>query len=163
MLAIAACDLYGVMGKDGGLPWHCPEDLAFFSAMIGNAPLVMGRKTWDSLPRKYAIGRKIFVCSHRPVEGVTWISSLEQLRNFSDAFLIGGGSLFAQCFQLNLIERCYLTQMKRQYMGDTYFPLPALNGWEKVLLSDNSVFTLSVYFKRIHEGYPCTYAESSCL
>jgi len=95
----------GVIGRDGGMPWHVPEDLAHFKAVTLGAPVVMGRKTWDSLDPRYRPlpGRRNIVVT-RQMDGV--FDGAERAGSLDDAlalvsgaervWVIGGGQLFAE-------------------------------------------------------------------
>ncbi|WP_255820940.1 dihydrofolate reductase [Agromyces endophyticus] len=95
----------GVIGRDGGMPWHVPEDLAHFKAVTLGAPVVMGRKTWDSLDPRYRPlpGRRNIVVS-RQVDGVfdgaeragTLDDALALVSDAERVWVIGGGQLFAE-------------------------------------------------------------------
>ena len=108
---IVAIDPRGVMGASGKLPWSYPEDLRFFAETIQHHPIIMGRKTWESLPDKYKCGRTVVVFSqkHRLSQGV-WISSLAEYEKLSldSPFLIGGAELFDYFFQQNLLNQILL-------------------------------------------------------
>lgn len=113
-----------VIGKDGALPWRLPEDMKFFRAQTMGHPIVMGRKTWDSLGRPLP-GRRNIVLSRTlpPAEGaevVRSVEELEALRLEGDIFVIGG----AEVYRL-LLPRCaavYLTVLDAEADGDAFFP-----------------------------------------
>ena len=123
----------GVIGKDGHMPWHLPEDLAHFKRLTSGCPVVMGRKTWDSLPPKF-----------RPLPGRINVVVTRQERwsqngalraqNLRDALLIceqiqpavehvwviGGAQIYAQA--LPLADVVEVTEIERDYAGDAYAP-----------------------------------------
>ena len=119
----------GVIGKDGSMPWHLPEDLAHFKQLTQGSPVVMGRKTWDSLPPKFRPlpGRLNIVVTRQPhwqAEGAVRAGSLAEAlaacADSADAWVIGGADLYAQA-----LPRCtdlYLTCLNRTVDGDTFFP-----------------------------------------
>jgi dihydrofolate reductase len=125
---IAAMTDQHVIGKDGRLPWSLPEDLKHFKALTLGHPLIMGRKTWDSLPFKPLPGRPNLVLSRDPqfkAEGAQVFSSLkaavgELAASYPLAFVIGGEALFREA--LPLAERLCLTLVHHPFEGDTYFP-----------------------------------------
>ena len=101
----------GAIGRDGGLPWHLPEDLAHFKAETLGSPVVMGRRTWESLPERFRPlpGRENVVITRDPeyvAAGATTAASLERAlsnldrRGAATVCLIGGGELFRQAMPL---------------------------------------------------------------
>ena len=144
---IAACDLNGAIGKDGGIPWHLPEDLQHFKQITTQtrAPdkknvVIMGRRTWESLRGKPLPGRINIVMSTVPSDaaGVIWVNSYEeaikQCENlFNDgvvdkAFIIGGNSLYTVATRDVRIRCVHLTLIAERFSGcDTFFPLNQLS------------------------------------
>ncbi|MDO8607939.1 MAG: dihydrofolate reductase [Phaeospirillum sp.] len=126
---IVAVAANGVIGKDNALPWHIPEDLKWFKRNTLGKPVIMGRKTWDSIGRPLP-GRPNIVVTHQTdwsVEGVQAAHSLAEALELaghlapeaSELMVIGGSTLFAEA--LPACRRIYLTEIKRAYDGDTYF------------------------------------------
>ncbi|AAF39695.1 dihydrofolate reductase [Chlamydia muridarum str. Nigg] len=145
---IVAIDPRGVMGGAGKLPWNYPEDLRFFSETIQDHPIIMGRKTWESLPDRYKCGRTVIVFSrqHSCAQGI-WISSLVEYEKLSlnSPFLIGGAELFDWFFQYNLLKSCFVTHIKREYQGDTFFPVERLSGWKRESVLKTEDFNIYHY------------------
>lgn len=119
----------GVIGKNGGLPWHIPSDLKWFKAVTMGKPVIMGRKTWDSLPRKPLPGRLNIVLSRKPgfsAEGcaiaVDVVSALElaSMGNPEEICVIGGAEIFKMF--LPTATKIYLTRVLADVDGDTYLP-----------------------------------------
>ncbi len=119
----------GVIGKDNQLPWHLPEDLAHFKRTTLGCPVIMGRKTWDSLPPKFRPlpGRLNIVVSRDPAfaaEGAAVAPSLEAARALcpasSDAWVIGGAQIYAQA--LPLAHTVVVTEIARDFDGDAFAP-----------------------------------------
>lgn len=123
---VAAVARNGVIGRKNDLPWHLPADLRFFKNTTLDKPLLMGRRTWQSIGRPLP-RRQMIVLTHdrgyRP-EGCTVAHSLgEALTAAGDApeiMVIGGAVLFKQT--LPLAQRMYLTQVEADVPGDTWFP-----------------------------------------
>ena len=123
--AIVAMASNRVIGREGKLPWHLPEDLKFFKRTTLGHPILMGRNTYESIGRPLP-GRKNIVLSStmEPSEGVKVIRDLSELPSVSDGaekvFVIGGARLFAellpQCSQL------FLTWIDQPYVGDVLLP-----------------------------------------
>jgi dihydrofolate reductase len=120
----------GVIGKDGVMPWHVPEDMAHFKQLTLGCPVIMGRKTWDSLPIKFRPlpGRTNIVITRQPdwrADGAQRAGSLEealaQAGDAPDIWVIGGGQIYAQAEPLaSCVE---VTEIARDFDGDTYAPV----------------------------------------
>jgi len=123
MIAIAALTPSRVIGCAGKLPWHFSEDLKFFKRTTIGHIVLMGRKTYDSIGRPLP-GRENWVLSRgAEIPGVKCLASVEDIREPVDGrrvYVIGG----AQIYELLLpqCESLILTELKREYQGDTYFP-----------------------------------------
>jgi dihydrofolate reductase len=126
----------GVIGAGGGMPWHVPEDLAHFKAVTDGSPVVMGRRTWESLPERFRPlpGRTNLVVTRRAdwsADGAVRAGSLDEaLRNAGAdrAWVIGGGQLYREAIGgADLLE---VTQLDLDVHGDTY--APATTGWQPV-------------------------------
>jgi len=138
---IVAADEHGGIGRDGGLPWHLPEDLKRFKALTMGKPIVMGRKTWDSIGRPLP-GRRSIVVSRSPafaIAGVEVFGSLEAaLQAASDApetCVIGGAEIYRQA--LPRAEIIYLTRVHASVAADTFFPAVEAGAWEEVAREDH--------------------------
>ncbi len=153
IIGIAACDPQGVMGKNGRLPWHCPEELRHFSSTIGRFPLIMGYKTFLSMPAHYFEGRTTIIFSrhkHTPTfPEQRFVSSLDEFLRLDGAFptlyVIGGAQIYRLFFEAGLMTAFLLTRMKHSYDGDTFFPLSLLEGWNEHIVRDTPDFTIYKY------------------
>jgi len=119
----------GVIGRDGTMPWHLPEDLAHFKRTTLGCPVIMGRKTWDSLPPKFRPlpGRRNVVVTRQRdwrAAGATVAHSLPEAMSLcpsdGDAWVIGGAEIYAQA--LPLASTAVVTEIEASYDGDTYAP-----------------------------------------
>lgn len=145
-IAIVAAALNGVIGKDGKMPWHLRDDLQLFKKQTMGAPLLMGRKTFESLPgilpgrphiiltgrqdyarELIAAGKPLFV-AHSIEEALDIAGSLSTDR----LFVIGGGTLYRQMLDRGQIEEVMLSLVQAAPEGDTFFPLQAVEGWQLV-------------------------------
>lgn len=115
-----------VIGRCNALPWHLPADLAHFKQLTLDKPILMGRRTWESLPGLLP-RRHHLVLTRDPryrAEGCTLVGSLEAALDAAgsapELMIVGGVSLYAQT--LPLAARLYLTRVHAQPEGDTYFP-----------------------------------------
>lgn len=130
---VAAMSSNLVIGKDNRMPWHLPADLKRFRAITWGKPILMGRKTHESIGRPLP-GRNNIVLSSDPAyiaEGCAVARSLaEAMEVAGDAdelMIIGGSSLYERF--LPEADRLYLTLIDREFAGDTFFPAFSLDAW----------------------------------
>ncbi len=154
ILGIAACDPRGVMGKNGGLPWHCPEELKHFSETTLHMPVIVGHRTFLSLSARYLESRTTIVFSHKkPISPQSsnrlFVSSLAEFfaldRTFKDLYVIGGAQIYTLFLKENLIDEFILTKMKAAYEGDTFFPLALLASWSSTRIRETDAFAIERY------------------
>ena len=134
---IAAVARNGIIGKDNALPWHLPADLRHFKALTTGHTVIMGRKTWESLPEKFRPlpGRRNIVVTRNAGYGAPGASVVTSLPDAmaaaagSEAFVIGGAELYAAA--LPHADRLELTEIDADYAGDTWFPLRDPNEWRE--------------------------------
>ncbi|WP_291379151.1 dihydrofolate reductase, partial [Demequina sp.] len=128
-----------VIGLDGGMPWHLPEDLAHFKAHTSGHAVMMGRRTWESLPPSFRPlpGRANIVVtrSGATFEGAATASSLadalavaERLSPGTDAWIIGGAGLFTDAAAI--ADEVVVTEIDLVTEGDTFAPALADDDWE---------------------------------
>ena len=126
-----------IIGKDNDMPWHLPADLAYFKKTTLGKPIVMGRKTYESIGRPLP-GRQNIVISRDPefkAEGIDSATSVEQALALAgeveEVMVIGGGAIYAHC--LPAAQRLYITHIKAAIEGDTKFPdYDTEKEWQKV-------------------------------
>lgn len=120
---IAALGRNRVIGRKGKLPWHVPEDLKRFKRLTTGHPVLMGRKTFDSLGRPLANRRNVVVSSQQ-IPGVECHRSpgeaLKALAKEDLVFILGGGQIYSQL--LEKVDYLYLTVIEGDFDGDTHFP-----------------------------------------
>jgi len=128
----------GVIGANNTLPWHLPEDLAHFKRTTMGSPVVMGRKTWDSLPPRFRPlpGRQNLVLTRQAdwqAPGAVRVGSVEEARALfpagSDAWVIGGAEVYAQA--LPLADSVVVTEIDADFEGDAFAPALA-SAWREV-------------------------------
>lgn len=119
----------GAIGKDGVMPWHLPEDLAHFKRTTLGCPVIMGRKTWESLPPRFRPlpGRTNVVVTRQrdwQAAGAQVAHSLEEAIRLcgevSDAWIIGGADIYAQA--LPLASTAVVTEIEADFEGDAFAP-----------------------------------------
>ncbi|WP_029915611.1 dihydrofolate reductase [Caulobacter sp. UNC358MFTsu5.1] len=138
-----ARSLNGVIGRDNDLPWRLKSDLQIFKACTMSKPVIMGRKTWDSLPRKPLPGRMNIVLSRDgsfdPSQAVVCESFLEAVQmakeqaaedGVDEVCVIGGRALFETA--LPKARRLYLTEVQAKVEGDVSFPAFDEAAWTEV-------------------------------
>ena len=120
---IFACDEEGAIGKDGDLPWRQSSDLQFFKRTTLNKPVVMGRKTWDSLGRALPKRRNI-VMTRSGLDAEVETMSFDEvmaLANEEEVMVIGGGEIYK--LALPYADTIYLTEVNASLNGHAYFPI----------------------------------------
>lgn len=130
---ICAMDKNRLIGNNNGLPWHLPADLALFKKNTLGKPIIMGRKTFDSIGYPLP-GRQNIVITKNPdwrAKGCDTANSVDQalelVKNADEAMLIGGSSLYQQTIEI--ADMLYLTLINHAYYGDTWFPEFDLDRW----------------------------------
>jgi dihydrofolate reductase len=129
---IVAMDAQRGIGVNNTLPWHLPEDLAHFKRLTSGHPIIMGRKTFDSIGRALPNRRNIVVTRNAQWrhEGTEAVASLEEaiaLVGDTDAFIIGGAQIFAEA--IALAEHIVITEIDHTFECDTFFPPLERDAW----------------------------------
>ncbi len=125
---IVAIAQNGAIGKNNNLLWHLGSDLKRFKQLTMGHPVVMGRKTWESLPKKPLPGRQNIVMTNNPdfeAEGATVVHSVNGLFKAlkdcdEEVFVMGGAAIYEAL--LPFTKRLYITRVYRDYDADVYFP-----------------------------------------
>ncbi|MGG3800969.1 dihydrofolate reductase [Metabacillus fastidiosus] len=134
---IVGMDRNRVIGIDNKLPWHLPADLAFFKRTTMGNPIIMGRKTFESIGKALP-GRENVILTRDETyekEGCTIIHSVDDVEKFAEqtekeVFIIGGTEIFKQTFVI--ADRLYITFIDEEFTGDTFFPEFHNDEWELV-------------------------------
>jgi len=136
---IAAVARNGVIGSNNALPWHLPEDLKHFKQLTTGQAVIMGRKTWESLPERFRPlpGRQNIVVTRNAqylAAGAAVVTSLEAALKVgvgeTAVFVIGGAELYAHA--LPLAQRLELTEIDAEFAGDAYFPAIDRAQWREL-------------------------------
>lgn len=135
-IIVAVSDDWGI-GKDNELLWNISEDLKRFKRLTMGNTIIMGKKTWESLPKRPLPGRKNVVLTDDPNEcvdcSVTAYSiedALSKCDKNEEIFIIGGGSVYRQF--MPLADRLYITHVHKKAPADIYFPVIDMNTWKVV-------------------------------
>lgn len=143
-----------VIGKDGKMPWHLPNDLKYFKRVTTGYPVLMGRKTYESIGKPLANRRNIVLTRDKSfhADGIEVIHSLKEveplMKDSEEFFVIGGATLYEQL--LPLADRLYVTKIHAQFEGDTYFPQIDEDEWQVVhqeqgIIDDKNVYEHTFY------------------
>ena len=153
---IAAVARNGVIGKDNQLLWHLPEDMRHFRETTRGKPVIMGRKTWESLPEAFRPlpGRNNIVVSRNPAYqparamlASTLNDAILKAGDAEEVFVIGGAELYRQA--LPIADRLYLTEIDQDFEGDASFPDIEKSNWEEASReSQNSTSGIRYSFVR---------------
>ncbi|RAU16845.1 dihydrofolate reductase [Nitrincola tibetensis] len=135
-----------VIGRQNKLPWYLPEDLKYFKRITQGKPIIMGRKTYESIGRPLPGRLNIVItrsATYQPL-GVKVVNSLEAaielaehqalIDGVDEALVIGGAEIYQQA--MSLAERLYLTQVHAEIEGDAYFPEINAQKWQQILKED---------------------------
>lgn len=142
----------GVIGAGGTMPWHVPEDLEHFKSVTMGAPVVMGRKTWESLPERFRPlpGRTNVVVTRNQAasagiaeSGAVAASSLDEALQLAQEhtagagriWIMGGGAVYSEAVQEDLAQLAEVTRLDAEVPGDTHAPVLDTDHWE--LISSN--------------------------
>ena len=158
-IIVAVSEDWGI-GKGNELLWHISEDLKRFKRLTTGNTVIMGKKTWESLPVRPLPGRKNIVLTDDPHEcidcSVTAYSiedALSKCEKEEEIFVIGGGSVYRQF--ISIADRLYITHVHKKAPADVYFPEIDLNKWkivekEEFQVRDNNCisYTYIIYYRR---------------
>jgi len=139
-LIVARCKKNNGIGFEGGIPWHLKKDLQYFKEKTSGGVVIMGRKTWESIPEKFRpLNNRLNVILTRnsysvsASEGVlvfdSLVNALESLDTDREIFIIGGGELYTECMRVysDRIQRLYITDIYNDYECDTFFDIDSTN------------------------------------
>ena len=152
---IVAHDKNRVIGYENKMPWHLPGDLQYFKEMTMGKPIIMGRKTFESIGRPLPGRRNIVITRNENynADGIEVVSSLDEAlqltKDAGETMVIGGEQIFR--LALPLADRLYITLIDVEFKGDTYFP--KYEGWqlvscqEKLTSKEGYTFQYCIYEK----------------
>lgn len=165
---LVAFDDNRVIGNNGKLPWHIPKDLELFKKRTWGHPVIMGRKTWESLPKKPLPGRTNIIlssnfveiptthlarCTGIPRTEIRVYDNLEEAvkwcRGRNESFIIGGGQVYKSA--MKIADRIIVCKVHGKFAGDTYFPKIGWR-WRKKSIEHHPGFDV-VEYRRILGKY----------
>ena len=141
-IIVVAADENGVIGNDSKIPWKLPDDMRFFKETTTGHSIIMGRKTWDSLPKKPLANRINYVISRQDIIpephctiaqglcGPIFCKSLEDALKDADQnegkqiFIIGGAEIYKLALSINCVHKIILSSVKGKHEGDKFFAIP---------------------------------------
>lgn len=141
---IAAVSENGVIGKANSLPWHLPQDLRHFKFITKNRSIIMGSKTWYSLPRKLPDRTNIVISSDIFIVGPDYIypNYEDAFNKIPDGIVIGGGQIYKRALK-HEIENLYITKVYSKIDGDVYFPIDASLFGEDIFTYEGTMYYLA--------------------
>ncbi|WP_096202527.1 dihydrofolate reductase [Bacillus sp. FJAT-45350] len=158
---IVAMDTNRVIGKDNDLPWKLPADLAYFKKVTMGNPILMGRKTHESIGRPLPGRDNIIITRNEnyEAEGCIVVHSTEEIKKLEqersdEIFVIGGAEIFKET--LPIADKLYITLIHEEFDGDTFFPEIDMKQW-KLISSEKGI----VDEKNIHEHEFLIYERKS--
>ena len=149
---IAAVSQNGCIGKNGQLPWHIPQDVARFKSLTTRKTVLMGRKTWDSIPERFRPlpNRKNLVLTRQTdfvlpagVERFSSFTAALAAHGQEDICVIGGADIYAAA--LPLASRLEITEVKREVDGDAFFPPIDPTLWREIAREVHDEFDFVTY------------------
>ncbi|HUR65207.1 MAG TPA: dihydrofolate reductase [Chitinophagaceae bacterium] len=147
---VAAANNNGI-GKDGKMPWHLPNDMRHFKNVTWGMPVVMGRKTFESLG-KVLPGRKNIVITRQPgwkVDGTVGVKTIEDAlfvakeADANEVMVIGGGEIYKALF--DKAKRIYMTRVEANPEADTFFPAITSKDWHLMSQQDHEADEKNAY------------------
>ena len=148
MKAIVAMSSNRAIGKDGGLPWHLPEDLKWFKKITMGHPIVMGRKTAESIGRPLP-GRENIIVSRALLEtpeGFTLVNDPDAIETEIEPFVIGGAEIFES--MISKIDEFFLTYIFEAHEGDTFLEEGFFDDFHQAeVLETNDLFEIRRYVR----------------
>jgi dihydrofolate reductase len=153
---LVAYDENRLIGNQGKLPWHIKEELQFFKRMTEGHPLVMGRKTWDSLPVKPLPRRPNYVVTrgfpyedaYHELDGPFFINDIASVKELKEPFIIGGAQVYELALKLGIVDRVIVSRIKGRYDGDAYFPILIEDRWDCNILEEFGLFDVLEFNKK---------------
>lgn len=149
IIGIMAATPQGIIGNDKGLPWHYPKEVSHFKSTIQGYPLIMGRKTYEHMPKKLLIPNKTLIFSRQelpaPFSTIPSLDKcLDQLRHFSEkkVYMIGGAEIAHLFLSQGLISSFILTRIHLPYPGTVRLNLSYFHGWKERVLTSHPAYTI---------------------
>jgi dihydrofolate reductase len=149
---IAAITAQGVIGNKQSLPWYIPEDLKHFKKITSGKTILMGRRTYEAIGRPLPNRENLVLdAEKKPIAGATVCGSLDEALTWAkkqgkELYVIGGANVYAQ--MLPMVDVMHLSQVKKYYPGDVYFPEYDKSEWQEIKRVEYDEFTAITYRRR---------------
>lgn len=154
---IAAVAYNGVIGNNGKIPWNLPEEMAFFKRKTVGHPVIMGRKTFESLKKPLKDRYNVVITTNKNLLASASASNVKYVSNFTDAidcvssneiFIIGGSQIYKHALDNDLVDKMYINVINDEYEGDAYFPTFDVAQWARQEIKETFFdFTPHVYIR----------------
>jgi len=137
-----------VIGKDNDLVWHLPKDMKFFMDTTLHHYVIMGRKNYESIPEKYRPLKNrmnVIVTRNKDFQApdCSIVSSIREgidvakANGEKECFIIGGGQIYKESLEMNVVDKMYITHIDEEFEGDTFFPNFNKEDWNLRVLSEH--------------------------
>ncbi|RFU69705.1 dihydrofolate reductase [Peribacillus saganii] len=147
---LLAMDKNRLIGRDNQLPWHLPADLKYFKEVTMGHPIVMGRKTFESIGRVLPGRENVIVTRDQSfqADGCIVLNSIKAIKEYADnqdreVFVIGGAEIFKEIIPFT--DRLYITEIHEEFEGDTFFPAVDENEWTLISSKEGMVDEKNIY------------------
>lgn len=157
IIGIMACDPRGIIGVDNRMPWHYSKEVEFFNKTTYGHVIIMGRKTFQSLPQSVLNNYFSIVFSktlkYSDSGNVIFVDSLKEfieLLSRSEEkcyYLIGGSEIAKLLLEANIVDQFLLTRINKHYDGDSFFPIELLQDFTPTILLEDKDFVIYQYSK----------------
>jgi dihydrofolate reductase len=145
-----------IIGKDNWLPWNIPEELKMFRKLTENGTIIMGRKTYDSIgrpmPKRHniVVSRTVTTVGNDAVQVCQNVEdAIHEARRLSKPiYIIGGAQIYKHALQNNLVDKMFVSFIKKEYDGDTVFPEFDENDWDVITNVDYEEFEFVIMQKK---------------
>jgi dihydrofolate reductase len=157
-----------IIGREGRIPWNCKDEMKFFKEKTMGKPIIMGRRTWDSLPKKPLPGRFNIVVTRNPdligmrdetnEDGPIFVDNIgiavDIISEMSpECFIIGGEQIYKDALDAGIVDRMYLNIMNFSIVGDASFPYYDPDDWAVETPEQKSTeFKSYILIRKIKEG-----------
>ena len=156
IIGVMACDKKGVVGNNGAIPWNYPEEFQHFRDTIGNYPIVLGRKSFELLPKSILKNRITIVFSREKkisTGEIIFVSSFDEffaldiLRKKDKIFMIGGAQLANSFLKQGYISEFILTKLNHSYIGNAVLNIKIFDNWKSEIIKradDYNIYKLTI-------------------
>ncbi len=144
---IVATSQNNVIGKNNQLPWYLPRDLAYFKKVTTGCPIIMGRKTYESIGKALP-NRLNIVITRNPTYQLTdavVVTAKQTVTDINEIHIIGGATIFQQAIGGGVVDKIYLNRVLADFEGDTYLPLIDWSKWQLINQAHHEADEKNVY------------------